>query len=75
YSMSIILALHSLGLGACCLNWSKGPVDDLKFRSGVKIKDNHSVLMMIAFGFPDDEFKVCRSARRPLEEVYTKIDL
>src|SRR5690606_13556159 len=46
FSMSIVWALHSLGLASCCLNWSKGPIDDLKLRKLVKIKNEHTVLMM-----------------------------
>jgi nitroreductase len=74
YSMSIIMALHSLGLAACCLNWSKGPVDDMKIRSKVKIQDCHSILMMVAVGYADEKLNVCRSTRRPLNELYTILD-
>lgn len=74
FSMSMLLALHSLGLGACCLNWSKGPVDDIKLRRIIKIKGPHTIMMMMAVGYAREEFKVCSSVRRPAEEVYTLLE-
>lgn len=74
FSMSVIWALHSLGLSSCCLNWSKGPIDDLRLRNLVSIRNEHTVLMMLAVGFPKDKLKVCFSARKPVEEFYTKLD-
>ena len=74
FSMSIVYALHSLGISSCCLNWSQSPKNDKKLRGSIKIKPNHTVMMMLAVGYPDDNNKVCVSARRPLNEVFTKLD-
>lgn len=74
FSMSVVLALHSLGIGSCCLNWSKGPVDDIKLRKALKIQGSHSVLMMMAVGYANDSLKVCSSVRRPVEEIYTLLE-
>lgn len=73
FSMSLILALHSLGLSSCCLNWSKGPIDDIKIRKIINIDSSHTIMMMLAVGFAQDELKVCYSARPPLTQVYKKI--
>lgn len=74
FSMSIIWALHSLGLASCCLNWSKGPIDDLKLRKLVKINNEHTVLMMLAVGLPREDIKVCYSARKPTEDFFINLD-
>lgn len=74
FSMSIVLALHALGLASCCLNWSKGPIDDIKFRKLINIEDSHSVMMMLAVGYASDALKVCYSARKPIENIYTHLD-
>lgn len=74
FSMSLLLALHSLGLGACCLNWSKGPIDDLKLRRLINIRKGHSILMMVAVGYASNTLKVCHSARRNISEIYTRLD-
>lgn len=70
FSMSIIYAFHALGLSTCCLNWSKTPGDDIKLRKLMPIKPNHSVLMMLAVGYPKEKIKVCYSARNPLDSIY-----
>lgn len=75
FSMSIIYALHSLGVSSCCLNWSQSPTNDKLLRSSVNIKKNHTVVMMLAVGWPDEQNSVCISARRPLDEVYSRLDV
>lgn len=74
FSMSLIYAFHSLGIASCCLNWSQSPANDLKLRSAFNIRPNDTVIMMLAFGYPDEDNKVCISARRPLEEIYSKLE-
>jgi len=72
FSMSLVLAFHSLGLSSCCLNWSRTAQADLKFRKLINIEPEHSMMLMLAVGYPKDEIKVCASARRPLDEIYTE---
>ncbi len=71
FSMSLIYALHSLGVASCCLNWSQSPKNDKLLRSLVDIKQNHTVIMLLAIGWPNIKNKVCASARRPIQEVYS----
>lgn len=73
FSMSLVLAFHSLGIGSCCLNWSQDISTDVKLRKKLPIKPEHSVIMMMAIGYPMESNKVCQSPRRPIEEVYTKL--
>ncbi|MGK2862158.1 MAG: nitroreductase family protein [Chitinophagaceae bacterium] len=75
FSMSLMYAFHSLGLASCPLNWSQPPRMDMAFRNAVKIRKNHTVIMMIAVGYPDEQNIVCSSSRRPLEEIYSQIEL
>lgn len=75
FSMSLIYALHSLGVASCCLNWSQSPHNDKLLRSVIDIKANHTVIMMLAFGFPCLENKVCVSARRPIDEIYSPLKI
>jgi len=74
FSMSLIYAFHSIGIASCCLNWSQSPGNDLKLRSALNIKSNDTVIMMLAFGYPDVENNVCVSSRRPLGEIFTKLE-
>ncbi|MEY0908419.1 nitroreductase family protein [Providencia rettgeri] len=73
HCMSVVYALHSLGVSSCCLNWSEDPAKDKTLRKELNIKNHHSILMMLSFGYPDDENNVCRSPRRPLDESITVI--
>lgn len=73
FSMSLIHALHSLGVASCCLNWSQSPSNDLKMRKALNVKHNHTVMMMLAFGYPENNSRVCISARRPVEEICTEL--
>ena len=40
----------------------------------VDIKQEHTVIIMLAVGLPREEIKVCASERRPLTEVYTRLE-
>ncbi len=73
FSMSTIYALHSLGVASCCLNWSQTPGADKSLRKIVNIQGSHSIIMMLAVGWPDEENLVCVSPRRPFNEIYKKI--
>lgn len=73
FSMSLVWAFHSLGIASCCLNWSVRPSKDKRLRDALAIQPNHSVLMFIAFGYPLELNEVCRSERRPLDEVLSVI--
>ncbi len=74
FSMSLVLALHSIGLSSCCLNWSCNGRNDLKLRKLINIKPEHTVLMMLAVGYPREKIKICASERRPLAEIYTQLN-
>lgn len=73
-SMSIMYALHSLGIASCPLNWSQTPKEDKALRKVINIKPNHTIIMLLAFGYPDENNKVCVSARRPAEEIFTILE-
>lgn len=75
FAMATVLALHALGLGACCLNWSRGAADDRRLRKRVAIDPAHTLIMMMAVGYPSEHLKVCYSARRPLGSVLTHLDV
>ena len=69
FSMSLVYALHSLGLGAICLNWSVEKADDQALRRVAAIPDSEVVIMLIGVGFPPEKLKVAQSCRKPVEDV------
>lgn len=74
-SMSLIYAFHSIGVATCALNWSAKPKNDLELRKKLNIKDNHTIIMVLAVGYPDENNIVCASTRRPIEEVYQELEI
>lgn len=73
FAMSLIYALHSLGLGSCCLNWSVAPATDRAFKEAAGIADDQSIIMLLAVGHLPERLRVARSERRPLDEVLVHI--
>ncbi len=71
YAMTLVYALHSLGLGTCCLNLSVSPSVDTRLHEVAKIPCDEVLIMMIAVGHLPEEFVVASSPRRPLSDVVT----
>ena len=69
FCMSLCLALHAAGYGACCLNWSKEPADDRRLRAAAPIADAEQVIMLIAIGTLPERLDVAASPRRPLTDA------
>lgn len=69
FAMSLVYALHSLGLGTCCLNWSVEMEVDRGMREVAGIPDSEAVIMLIAVGHYSDNLRVAQSARKSLHDV------
>jgi len=69
FAMSVIYALHSLGLGTCCLNWSLTSDRDQQARQVFSIDDSEAISMIIAVGHIPETLKVAASPRLPVAEV------
>lgn len=74
YSMSIIYALHSLGLGTCALNLSITNAREEELKKVAKIPGSEVLIMMIAVGHIPDKLKVAWSPRRDVKEVLKVIN-
>lgn len=69
FSMSLIYALHSLGVASCSLNCSTDPEFDKNLHTAGDIDGNELIIMMIAIGNYQDSFEVARSARRRHDDL------
>jgi len=69
FAMSLVYALHSLGLGTCCLNWSVDAATDKAFRNAINVKNSEELIMMLAIGNLPEELNVCDSPRKDIHEV------
>lgn len=70
FAMSLVYALHGLGVATCMLNWSKGnkPSDALRAEAG--LKKSEDIVVLIAVGYPIEDHRVARSPRRSLAETF-----
>lgn len=73
FSMSLLYALHYLGLGAVTLNWCTNQEKDKEFRRASKIKDNENIILMVGVGHIPDKIKVPKSERKELAEIVSYI--
>lgn len=71
FSMSLIYALHSLGLGSCCLNWSMEYRRDIELKRFLRMPQSETIIMLLAVGMLPQELMVAESCRKPLNEVLT----
>ena len=71
FSMSLLLALHSGGLGAISLNWSVLNRQDKALRAAADIPDHERIIMLIGCGYPVENSKVPVSSRRSPEDILT----
>jgi nitroreductase len=69
FAMSLLYAFHSLGLGACALNWSKEKEADRALRKTAGIDDRDVIIMLMAVGHLPERLRVAHSARKDLNEV------
>jgi nitroreductase len=69
FAMSLVYALHSLGVGTCCLNWCVEREKDAALKAYAGIPESQAVIMMIAVGSLPEEFSVAQSPRRGLPDV------
>lgn len=75
YSMSLVYTLRKHGIESCCLNWSHQGGHDIKFRNKFSFIENpHTIMMILAVGYPEEDNTVCYSPRRPLKEILTEIE-
>jgi nitroreductase len=68
-SMSFVLALESLGLSSCCINWPDVEEREQKMASLLKLEPDQRVVMLIAVGYPDPEGMVPASGKKSLTNL------
>ncbi len=68
-SMNLMLALESLGIGSCPLNWPEDKKKDDQVSKLLSLKPYERPIMMIAYGYADEKEKVACSVRKPIEQL------
>lgn len=73
FSMSLLYAIHYVGLGAITLNWCVEKEKDEEYRKFAKINSSENIILMIGIGHIPESITVPFSARRDVEEIITYI--
>lgn len=68
YAMNLLYALHAYQIGACALNWRGNKRKDNLLRSILDIPNNEEIIIVIAAGYPPEEFKYVQSGRNNVVE-------
>ncbi len=68
-SMSLMLALESMGIGSCPLNWPEDKKKDASASKLLSLKGYERPIMMIAYGYADENEKVACSVRKSIDEL------
>jgi nitroreductase len=71
FAMTLVYALHSLGLGTCMLAWNASPEVDDALRAAARLDDAEDVAMLIAVGHLPETLNVPVSTRYPAGAVAT----
>ena len=68
-NMSFMLALETLGLSSCAINWPDIEVKELQMDKLLKLKPHQRALMCMAIGYPDPNGLVAYSEKRNIEAI------
>lgn len=64
-AMSFVLAVETLGLSSCCINWPDYPEREQRARELLRLDPDERPVMFIAVGYPDPEGLVPYSEKKP----------
>jgi nitroreductase len=67
--MSFVLALETLGLASCCINWPDVESRERGMASLLRLEPDERVVMLIALGYPDPDAMVPASGKKSLDTV------
>lgn len=69
FSMNLLLSLHSLGVGSCCLNLCVPYPREKQIKSAGGIGEFERPIMMIGIGHYDSQTRVAISCRKDLDQI------
>ncbi|MDB4772858.1 nitroreductase family protein [Verrucomicrobiales bacterium] len=67
--MSFVLALETLGLSSCMINWPDIDANEVQMRRLLGLESDERPVFMIAAGFPDPDGLVANSTKKSVNEL------
>tara|TARA_B110000090_G_scaffold209932_1_gene268818 strand:+ start:4620 stop:5603 length:984 start_codon:yes stop_codon:yes gene_type:complete len=71
FSMNLLLALHSMQIGACCLNTCVPYTDEIEIKKIGEIESSERLIMMMGIGRLKDNYKVALSQKLEADQIIT----
>jgi len=68
-AMQFMLALETLGLGSCPINWPDFSLLEMKMSRAMKLKDYERPVLLIALGHPDPEGEIPLSLKKSIDGI------
>ena len=68
-AMSFLLALETLGLSTCCVNWPDIAEREARMAELLQLRADERPIMCIAIGYPDESGMVPFSHKKPLHQL------
>lgn len=69
FAQGFVLAMESLGLATCCINWPDIAVKNREIGNLLGLDRDERVIMLVSFGVPEPRQTVPRSVKRSVEAV------
>lgn len=72
-TMNFVNALHSLGIGSCCIQFGNSFEEEKELKKTLNISPSERVGVIITAGYYDEISRIPYSSRKPIEEIYREI--
>jgi nitroreductase len=74
-TMQLMLALETLGLSTCAINWPDVNENEVNLRKLIKLEDFEQVIMLVAVGYADSQGGIPYSQKKQNQEIFKDISL
>jgi nitroreductase len=74
FSMSLVLALHGLGVASCMLNMSVQNKVERQLKKRFDIPSHEVIIMQIAIGYARPGYRVARATKNAIEDIAIFVD-
>lgn len=67
---NFINALHSIGIGSCCIQFGNSFKEEKNIKKVLNIPESERIAVIITAGYYDEVSRIPYSTRKPIEEIY-----
>ncbi len=69
-TMNFVNALHSLGIGSCCIQFGNSFKEEQEFKKLLSIPNNERIGVIVTAGYYDEVSRIPYSTRKTIEDIY-----